>query len=375
MMTLFTNPSECCGCEACKNICQKNAISMQTDEKGFAYPAIDEAACVSCGACQKVCPLKGDRQKPVSQKTYAVKHKVSAERKSSSSGGAFIEMARHIIRNNGAVYGAAYGKNFQVSHVRAVSEAALEQLKTSKYLQSRIGDVYRQVKDDLKNGMPVLFSGTGCQVQGLRSYLGRDYPQLYCVDIVCHGVPSQKLFDDYIQYLEDKYKSKAKSVNFRGKQIKNVVQDMLVTFENGKTYSCAATFDSYYMFFIKNFSLRESCYTCRFSNSERGGDITLADFWKLENQFPEFQDFKGVSLVITNNDRGEQLFAALKDKFDIIETPKETAFAQQPLQKPFAKPPKSDLFWNTYLHQGYKACVKKYHSFPKLKHFVRKHLR
>ena len=372
-MELFVRQSECCGCEACKNICPVNAIQMKNDAKGFAYPEIDQDKCISCGACQRVCPLKGEAQKPSAQKTYAVKHKNSGERKSCSSGGAFIEMARHIIKKGGVVYGAAYGENFQVSHIRAADKAELERLKTSKYLQSRIGDVYSQVKADLNSGLPVLFSGTGCQVQGLRSFLGKDYPQLYCVDIVCHGVPSQKLFDDYIKYLEEKYKSKAVSVNFRGKQVKNVVQDMLVTFENGKSYSCAATFDSYYMFFIKNFSLRESCYECHFSNSERCGDISLADFWKLEKQFPEFQDFKGVSLVITNNDKGEKLFGELKDKYEIIETPKELAFAQHPLRKPFAKPPKSDLFWNTYLTQGYKACVKKYNSFPKLKNFIRKH--
>ncbi len=376
MITLFKNKGECCGCSACSQICPKNAISMITDEKGFLYPSISSDKCIECNACKTVCPIQNKfTYFDYSQKSFALKHLNAGERKSSSSGGAFIELAKSVINNNGSVYGAAFDKTFKVKHIRVTTLPELEQLKKSKYVQSDITGIYSQVKTDLNEGHPVLFSGTGCQVQGLKNYLKKPYDNLLCVDIVCHGVPSQKVFDDYLSMLENKYKSKIISVNFRGKAVKNKVQDMLIKFENGKTYSSIAALDSYYSFFIKNFDLRESCYSCQFSCPDRTGDISLADFWKIENQYPEFQDYKGISLLLINSEKGQHAFDTIKSNYDFIETPIELAMSQSPFKKPFDKPHKSDLFWNIYISKGYDACVKKLHFMPKLKYKIKRLLK
>ena len=326
--------------------------------------------------CKTVCPIQ-NKFEPVKfeQKAYALKHTNEKERKTSSSGGAFIEIAKLTVNNGGSVYGAAFDENFKVKHIRATTIQELERLKTSKYLQSNVNSVFKSVKQDLEAGKAVLFSGTSCQVEGLRKYLKKPYSNLLCIDIVCHGVPSPKVFEDYIAYLEKKYKSKVVSVNFRGKAIKNRVQDMLIHFENGKIYSSIAPLDSYYSFFFKNFDLRECCYSCKFSCPDRTGDISLADFWGLEKKYPQFQDFKGVSLTLVNTEKGKETFEKIKNFYNYIETPLELAMSQAPLKKPFDKPSKSDLFWQIYLSKGYSACVKKLHSMPKLKYFIKNTLK
>lgn len=373
MITLFKDKSECCGCGACNNICPKNAISMKSDEKGFAYPKISSDRCIECGLCKKVCPITKNHTSEIhTQHAYAVKHKDEKIRKTSSSGGAFYEIALKVINEGGKVYGAAYDENFVVKHIGVSDENGLKRIMKSKYVQSDMGNTFSEIKMDLENNLPVLFSGTGCQVQGLRNYLVKEYDKLLCVDIVCHGVPSPKLFADYLKFMENKYKSKITSVNFRGKAIKGKVQDMLITFENGKVYSEQPVIDSYYAFFLKNFSLRESCYKCPFSNLKRVGDITLADFWGIEKEFSEFQDYKGVSLVITNTLKGEQCLKNIFFSFEALETSMDLAASQQPLRKPFDKTPKSDLFWQTYLSSDYAHTVKKFNSKPKLKYFIKK---
>ena len=373
MITLFNEKNECCGCSACSNICPKNAITMAADEKGFAYPKISADRCIECGLCKKVCTITNHHTSEIqTQHAYAIKHKDDKIRKASSSGGAFYEIALKVINDGGMVYGAAYDENFVVKHIGVSDKSGLERIMKSKYVQSNMGNTFSEIKNDLENNIPVLFSGTGCQVQALRNFLGKEYDNLLCVDIVCHGVPSPKLFADYLKFMEKKYKSKITSVNFRGKAIKGQVQDMLITFENGKVYSKLAVIDSYYSFFLKNFSLRDSCYQCPFSNTNRIGDITLADYWGIEKQFSEFQDYKGISLLITNNLKGEKHLKNIDSYFVSTETPMELAASQQPLRKPFAKLPKSDLFWQTYLNSDYANVVKKFNSLAKLKYTVKK---
>lgn len=372
MITLFEKTSECCGCSACSAVCPKNAISMAADEKGFLYPSVDESKCVECGMCKRVCPVQTDfSAEKYTQNSYALKNADEKERKSSSSGGVFIELARAALNKGGVVYGASFTEDFKVIHIRAATAEELERLKTSKYVQSDMNNIYRLVKADLVSGIPVLFSGTGCQVQGLKKFLVKPYENLFCVDIICHGVPSQKVFDDYLCGMEKKYKSKAVSVNFRGKTKKNSTKDMLIHFENGKIYSSVPLLDSYYSFFAKDFMLRDSCHKCVFSSKKRAGDITIGDFPGIEKLCPEFSDNKGVSLLITNTPKGEQLFTEVKSAFIVKQTPFEKSAIQQALNHPPAKPQKSEIFWDTYLSKGYDGCVKKLHSLPKLRFFVK----
>ena len=367
MITLFENKSECCGCSACSAVCPKNAITMTADEKGFLYPSVDESKCVECGMCKRVCPVQTDfSAEKYTQKTYALKNADEKERKSSSSGGVFIELAKATLNNGGVVYGAAFTEDLKVRHIRAATAEELERLKTSKYVQSDMNNIYRLVKADLVSGIPVLFTGTGCQVQGLKKFLKKPYANLFCVDLVCHGVPSQKVFDDYLSGMEKKYKSKAVSVRFRSKTAKNHKESMLIHFENGKVYNSINPLDSYNYFFSNDFMLRDSCHECVFSSKKRAGDITIGDFWGIKKVCPEFFDNKGVSLLITNTPKGEQLFSEVKSSFIVKQTPFEKSAIQRALNRPFAKPEKSEVFWDTYLSKGYDACVKKFHSMPKL---------
>ena len=373
MITLFENKSECCGCSACSAVCPKNAITMTADEKGFLYPSVDESKCVECGMCKGVCPVQTDfSAEKYTQKTYALKNADEKERKSSSSGGVFIELARAALNKGGVVYGAAFTEDFKVRHIRAATAEELERLKTSKYVQSDMNNIYRLVKADLVSGIPVLFSGTGCQVQGLKKFLKKPYTNLFCVDLACHGVPSQKVFDDYLSRMEKKYKSKAVSVNFRGKAIKNQILDMLIHFENGKVYSAINAHDSYYTFFSKGYMLRESCYKCKFASCQRTGDISIADFWGIEKAAPEFADRRGISLLITNTLKGEQLFSEVSSAFRVLETPFELSTKQQALNYPCKKHPKYTRFWEIYLSKGFDACAKKLYSMPKLRYFVKR---
>lgn len=373
MITIFNLKSECCGCSACSNICPKNAITMKADEKGFTYPEISADKCVECGLCKKVCPIINHHTSETqAQHAYALKHKDEKIRKASSSGGAFYEIALKVINEGGKVYGAAYDENFVVKHIGVSDKNSLERIMKSKYVQSDMGCTYTKVKSDLDKEIPVLFSGTGCQVQGLRNFLGKEYDNLLCVDIVCHGVPSPRLFADYLKFMEKKYKSKVTSVKFRGKAIKGQVQDILITFENGKVYSKLAVIDSYYSFFAKNFSLRDSCHHCPFTCKKRYGDITLADFWRIEKQFPEFQDNKGISLLLTNTEKGNKYYKTIKASFDCFESPLELAMSQEAFNTQCKKSPKSNDFWNTYLASGYKTLVKNFNSMPELKYFVKK---
>lgn len=373
MITLFEKQSDCCGCSACASICPKKAVDMTADEKGFLYPSVDSRKCVECGLCKTVCPVQTDfYTEKYTQKTYAVKNADDNERLSCASGGVFIELAKKVINKGGAVYGVAFDKDFKVRHIRVSSAEELEQLKSSKYVQSNINGMYRLVRQDLKSGIQVLFSGTGCQVQGLKKYLGKPYPNLLCVDLICHGAPSQKVFDDYLLKMEKKYKSKVVSVRFRNKATKNHKENMLITFENGRGYNSPSAVDSYYSFFSDDFMLRESCYKCVFSSKKRAGDITIGDFWGINKVCPEFFDKNGVSLVITNTPKGEQFFSEVSSAFTVKVTPFEKSTIQRALNRPFAKPEKADLFWDTYLSEGYDGCVKKFHSFPRVRLFKRK---
>lgn len=373
MITLFNEKSECCGCSACSNICPKNAISMQSDEKGFAYPKISSDKCIECGLCKKVCPITNRHTSEIyAQHAYALKHKDDKIRKASSSGGAFYEIALKVTNDGGKVYGAAYDENFVVKHIGVSDKNGLERIMKSKYVQSDMGNNFSEIKNDLENNIPVLFSGTGCQVQALRNFLGKEYDNLLCVDIVCHGVPSPKLFADYLKFMENKYKSKILSVSFRAKEIDGNKQDILIRFENGKIYSVLSSIDSFYSFFGKNFSLRDSCHKCPFAAHSRTGDITIGDFWKIEKQYPEFQDNKGISLLITNSQKGENLFTNVFSNYEYIKTPLDFSMEQEALNLPCKKSPKSNDFWQTYISSDYKSVVKKFHSFPKIKYYVKK---
>lgn len=221
-MINIVDKADCCGCTACASICVHDAITMQTDTLGFLYPVVNKEKCVDCGLCEKVCAFNDHydtSQNLLKPNAYAARHKDMCEVETSRSGAAFVAISDYILENGGVVYGAGFTDHFRVVHKRATTKEERDEFKGSKYVQSDLGHVFRQVKEDLKNGLTVLFSGTPCQTAGLNSYIGKKLREhLVLVDIVCHGVPGPYLWRDYIAYLEKKQGDKICWVNFRDKK-------------------------------------------------------------------------------------------------------------------------------------------------------------
>lgn len=359
MQSLFNQKQDCCGCSACVTVCPKGAVAMQQDEQGFFYPFIDQNRCIHCNQCHSVCPFKSENNTYSKPDIYAIKHKNENIRKNSSSGGVYAALSNYVLNQGGAVYGAVYDGHFTVKHSRAATKQERDRQISSKYVQSKMDHIFSAVKQDLTAGILVLFSGTPCQIAGLKNYLKKEYSNLILCDIICHGVPSPKIFEDYKIKQENKYHSKITSINFRGKQIAHSVQDMLITFQNGKKYSKTAYFDDYYMLFINNFTLRPSCFHCPFTSMERVGDITIGDFWGLSKSMPQFEDYLGVSLVLANSSKGKELLENCKQHFEMYASNAENC-VQTPLLRPQAKPAQYEMFWKDYKTHGYTYCSKKY---------------
>lgn len=363
MIKLYNQDKDCCGCTACKAICPKKAITMKTDDKGFLYPSIDESLCVECNLCTKTCAFQNGysiEENLHEPHVYAVRHRDEKERATSRSGGMFAALCKWIFsEKNGIVYGVGYGQHFRAMHKRAENMKDAFEFKGSKYVQSDMGDIFSQVKDDLKAGKNVLFSGTPCQTAGLREFLkvsNINAENLYLCDIVCHGVPSPMVWDDFLTYLENKNKSKAVSVNFRDKEkLGWKVHFESVTFESGIKEFCQIYTDLFY----KHIMLRPSCENCKYTNFQRPSDITLADFWGIGKVFPEMHDDKGVSLILVNTKKGEDMFSAVSDDITYKETVKEKCI-QPNLQHPSVFGSETDAFWNDYKVCGFKYAAKKY---------------
>lgn len=309
----------CCACSGCEQMCPKNCISMKPDSEGFLYPEVDESICIECGICIKHCPILTDVSRCNIPKVYAAKYKDRGSTFKSTSGGLFIPIAKSVLSMGGVVFGCAYDENLVAKHIKVETEDELYRLQSSKYVQSDTRGIYKQVKTELQNGKEVLFSGTGCQAAGLRSFLGKDYGNLLITDIVCHGVPSPKLFKNYIDYMGKKLGGTLTSYNFRSKEKRG--WDLYYKAENGqKSKSDYGFFDPYYSAFLYCKTYRESCYECKFANKNRVSDITLADYWGIQKFHPEFFDENGVSLVLINTEKGKKYLEKIKDKLEIIES-------------------------------------------------------
>lgn len=323
-----TSQFKCTGCEACKNICPHGAIQMIESEEGFLYPQIDKEKCTECNLCRKICPAnkvyKNEYEAP---EFYAVKSLAEEERKNSSSGGVVCAMAKEIIKENGVVYGVALEKK-EAKHIRISQVEDLHKIMGSKYVQSKIDDILKKVKTDLEEKKKVLFTGTPCQIEGLQSYLGKTYENLICLSIICHGVPSPKVWK---QYLEEK-ENALENVNFRNKDFGWHTFSMLYQYENGEKEVIPFTEDIYMQGFLKNYFLRESCYNCQMRlNKKNRADIIIGDFWGIENVFPEMDDDKGISAVILNSAKGKEIFQKIQEKMEYQETTFEDILKANPV--------------------------------------------
>lgn len=310
---------DCCGCYACYNICPKECITMETDNEGFWYPKIDKDKCINCNLCEKVCPIIN---KPNSflyeEKSYAIFNKNEKIRLESSSGGFFSLLAEYVINNHGNVYGAVFDESFNVKHIKITSFQDIELLRGSKYVQSKINDIFKSVKFDLKNNKMVLFTGTPCQIAGLQSFLQKKYDNLILMDIVCHGVPSPLVWQRYIDELKQNYKQDIKSIYFRDKSTGWKTYSVKFLFDKDE-YKNFGFKDIYMKGFLNDIYLRPSCYNCNFKGIERVSDITVADFWGIEKVLPKMDDNKGTSLIVIHSEKGKQLFNKLSEKMVLNE--------------------------------------------------------
>lgn len=318
---------ECCGCSSCVQKCPKNAISMIENEEGFLYPIIDKEKCIDCGLCAKVCPQLKEIKKTVENypKAYAMYNKNEDELLKSSSGGIFSVIANYVLENNGVVFGAAYDEELNVNHIKINNKKELEKLRSSKYVQSNIKNTYKEAEDELQKNKMVLFSGTPCQIEGLKSYLLKEYENLITCDLVCHGVPSQKLFKTYLKYLSNKFKSKVKSYNFRSKNKYGWGLFTEVITNDNKKHYIKSDFDPYYSNFLNCNTYRESCYNCHYTNYNRVSNLTLADYWGVSSIHPKFYSEKGISLILVNDKKGEKVLNEIVPNIEKIETDLEFA--------------------------------------------------
>lgn len=361
----------CTGCRACMNVCPKNAITFQEDEKGFAYPVIGEA-CVNCGVCKKVCPRNTGSLLNVGNPTvYAAFTKDKDIRRRSSSGGIFTELAMNTIKQKGVVFASRLSKDCkEVVFDRCQIVDELKDFQGSKYVQSNPGFVFQQVKQVLLEGTKVLFVGVPCQVDGLKKYLNKEYENLLTVDIICHGAPSPKLWRDYCTYLEEINGAKVTDASFRYKKPNWTRFSLKVDFESKKSVVSSKFNDPYLIAFLKEISMRENCYSCEYTNTHRTGDITLADFWGYHSyDFKMRNTEKGISLVLINNAKGRNAFDEIQDQVMCQERTMQEAMAgNRSLKTPWKKNPKSEQFWREYIYgEGMSTAFEKYcvpYRFP-----------
>lgn len=315
-MIEIKDKTKCCGCSACMSVCPKSCITMEHDEEGFLYPVTDLNLCIGCNACNRVCPMPKDEiaNKPFDgSKAYAAFSINKDILLGSSSGGIFSLLASKIIKRGGAVFGAAW-ENDIIRHIRIDTLGELSSLRGSKYVQSDVNSTFREVKELLKKGLPVLYSGTPCEIGGLKSYIKKDYGLLTTVEVACHGAPSPKVLSLYLDNLKSKYSAKNPKLNFRSK-VKGW-SDYHVDAYDGKRllFSQNHKHNIYMRGFLHELFSRPSCHECPFKGNYSKADITLADFWGIETVSPDFPYSSGASLVIVNSKIGADLWQAVNDE-------------------------------------------------------------
>ncbi len=339
----------CCGCWACNNVCPVAAITMQRDAEGFMYPSIDEGKCIHCNKCEKVCPFGKENPLVKPEKVYAVKNLDEHIREKSSSGGFFSVLMDYTIKKGGVVYGAKFDHEFNVIHGKAETKDDCENFRGAKYVQSQLGDIHRRVKDDLKQDRIVLFSGTPCQVSSLIKYLGKiaEDKKIITCDILCHGVPSPLVWQDYLGLLG----RKVVSVNFRSKHKGWHTSELKISDSEDILISENHGVNAYSQLYFCHYTLRLSCANCPYASIERCGDFSIGDFWGIEKTHPEFDDNKGVSLVFVNTAKAKRIFQAVEESVICKESSLEECL-QPILQHPSQLAFNRDDFWKDYRKKG-----------------------
>lgn len=369
MSIILASSEKCTGCQACANKCVTGAISMKIALEGFVYPIIDNQKCVECHACEYVCPELSSTSIAHSMLSDSYMAKANDEnvRFNSSSGGIFPLIAKSVINQGGIVFGAAFENDFKsVKHIAITNLEQLYKIQGSKYLQSDIGNAYAQAKRYLKAGRIVLFSGTGCQIAGLKKYLGQDYRSLITVDVVCHGVPAQSLWENYLDLLEKKYSSKARYVNFRSKRVGWEEFGIESKFSE-KYYFKELKDDPYLEIFQRNLSLRRSCYNCSYKSINGISDISVGDLWGINQINPDFNDNKGISFIMIHSEKGRDVFDEISSEivFKEVDT-KQAILYNKNISCSSRMPDSRASFFDDLNKLAFDKVIKKY-SVPSIK--------
>lgn len=355
---LFKNKYQCCGCNACEMVCGKKAITMIEDEYGFRFPQIDTEKCVGCGSCQKVCCINNDVELCKPGTVYAASYKNKDISAKSASGGIFAALAKQVLTEGGIVFGSAYTKQFDVEVISIEKIEDLPRLQGSKYVQSSMNSSFLKIKSELQTGRTVLFCGVPCQVEALKRFLGRSYENLLLVDIVCHGVPSNRMLKDYLAFLADKKQMEIQSIQFRTKtKGQNVYGEIAYRQEPLISYK-----SSYYKLFLNCQTFRDSCYHCKFAGTKRPGDISLCDYWGIEDEHPDFvkevekEGLAGISAIMVNTNAGLAFFERLKQEFLLRESTVEQVAKHNPqLQAPSVETAERKQVLDCYRQSGYQG--------------------
>ncbi|MCR5213889.1 MAG: Coenzyme F420 hydrogenase/dehydrogenase, beta subunit C-terminal domain [Eubacterium sp.] len=364
---------ECCGCTACVNACPLNCIEMRADKEGFYYPHVDMDKCIDCHKCEKVCPVINSPQ--VGAKPPAILARTNNKKilGRSTSGGVFTQIALEIVKEGGVVYGVIYDDNFMVCHERISDVKDIPKLSGSKYVQSDLGSVFSKVKSDVDAGLKVAFCGTPCQVAGLKNYLGKDYENILLVDLVCHGVPSPKLWKDYVDYLQKK-NGKLKYVNFRSKRLGYHVSVMEEVFENGKRQIGSARTNLMSKCFFKNVADRPICYECPFKTVSRVSDITIFDGWHAPDYVSGLKDDdKGYTIILQHSDKWKS-FINIDKCFELydIDVDKAISMDGRMAVKSVARPDGRDVFYDMLEKDGIVKTVDSLFPISIFDHIIEK---
>ncbi len=370
--------TKCCGCSACEQVCPKNAIALKSNEEGFLYPVLDEELCIKCGLCRSVCHYDNKSHLKEPEEVYAVQYKESDILKKSSSGAVFSAFADFILEKGGAVAGCVFDESFKAVHIVTEDNELVVKMRGSKYVQSNMGNSFKQAKEYLENGQPVLFTGTPCQVAGLKTYLKKDYENLYTVDLICHGVPSPLLLEEYIKKIK-KEKGELISLKFRNKERNGWCSQGSVTYTSkgkSKSFTITPFNDSYYnLYYMENCVSRYSCYSCPYATQKRVSDVTIGDYWNIDEKLSlnEYKD--GMSVALINTEKGNELFSEVKNKLRFYKSDLEHAVkGNGNLKAPNKMPEKREYIYKSIRENGYENTVKDYCKFSYFVPFVKKHM-
>lgn len=354
---------DCTGCHACFNACPVHAISMLPDNEGFLHPLVNDEICIDCEQCLYSCPISSKPNVFTKKEVYAAYAKDDEEHATSSSGGVFSVLARYILRNGGYVCGAAFDEAQTLKHILVNTEKELQRIKGTKYVQSEIGDCFSGIKDLLDKGVVVLFSGTPCQVGGLKSFLHKEYDNLLTVDLICHGVPSPEVFRRYLEEMSEG--RSVEKISFRDKS--RSINDIYLTYQfSDNTIIQEKYSDSEYIKgFIQNLTIRPSCFRCRFKGSERCSDITIGDYWGINDFHPEMINDLGTSAVLIHSERGNRYFEQVKDELKCVLSKTDSVSFWNPcMEHSVEYNPSRELFFENFKEIPVKENVNRLYRLP-----------